>query len=764
MDDEAATLDDTGFPNTFTSLVDRNAEGASSEMSADPVDENATDKVQFSRKRFTYASGATPLKGYTIKRGIGIGGFGEVYFAVSDAGKEVALKHIQRNLDVELRGVSQCINLKHINLITLWDIQRDDDGEGWVIMEYVPGNSLRDVCVQYSDGMPMDVMEKWFTQACAGVGYLHQHGIVHRDLKPGNIFFDSDQNVVKIGDYGLSKFMSYSRRSGQTESVGTFHYMAPEIGKGMYGKEIDVYALGIILCEMLTGKVPFDGESSQEIIMKHLTADPEIDHIPQPFQKVIRKSLAKDPDRRYSTVEEMLAALPFGDGPKKENLKDTDYQGDAVKQGVAGKVPPIEPVTMNNVEPLYIGDDEKEIVFGEVKQNPNGPNSQAGHSQHGVSVHSPPFPQSGHGHVPPHSGYPEKMPPPSYYPPASEYPAGIDNPNQIPPNAVASHHSQHASHVQQNVATTNPAQLKTNFFVRFWNESVIATGLKIAMVIGLMFLIFKATVWLVPILIITGVIFGLFWLLRFVISERESSVSQTGGVKLTLTEIDKAIEKRMRQALAEKTTGDWVSELVDGWLFAGLLVGALTVFCVAINGWSGDWNFYAWIGGTACVASWTLIAIGKVWERSTGNIFVRRGGIAVIGTVLGIASFCLISFLLANFAGKLESETFVVQPTSGYFSDSLGNPFLISFIGFFLLTFLIINWWRKADPLRRTRLSLISVCFCIAITAIAASIFSFPLVWGVAIATMVSTSTQIASPWMDPEQRDEIRQTLQSDA
>jgi serine/threonine protein kinase len=91
------------------------------------------------RMKFTYPSGATPLDGYTIKRGIGIGGFGEVYFALNDAGKEVALKKIQRNLDIELRGVRQCLNMKHVNLISLWDIRTTGEGESWVVMEYVPG-------------------------------------------------------------------------------------------------------------------------------------------------------------------------------------------------------------------------------------------------------------------------------------------------------------------------------------------------------------------------------------------------------------------------------------------------------------------------------------------------------------------------------------------------------------------------------------------------------------------------------------------------
>src|SRR6478752_7862250 len=257
--------------------------------------------------RFQYASGARPLDGFVIKRGIGRGGFGEVYFATSDAGKEVAIKRIQRNLDVELRGVGQCLNLKHPNLIDLYDIRYDDAGDAWVVMEYVAGPSLKETIDRNPNGLPLDQVHFWFHGIAAGVAYLHDHGIVHRDLKPANIF--SDNGYVKIGDYGLSKFISVSRRSGQTESVGTFHYMAPEIGKGVYGKEIDIYALGIVLFELITGRTPFDGESSQEIIMKHLTADPDLSGVPQPYRTIIQRALQKDPEKRFHNASEMVAVL-----------------------------------------------------------------------------------------------------------------------------------------------------------------------------------------------------------------------------------------------------------------------------------------------------------------------------------------------------------------------------------------------------------------------------------------------------------------------
>ena len=258
--------------------------------------------------KFTYASGSRPLDGFTIKRGIGRGGFGEVYYATSDAGKEVALKLIRRNLDIELRGVTQCLNLKHPNLLGLFDIKQDELGDSWVVMEYVAGDCLENVISRHPGGMPRDEALAWFHGIAAGVAYLHDHGIVHRDLKPGNVF--CDEALVKIGDYGLSKFISASRRSGQTESVGTVHYMAPEIGNGRYGKEIDIYALGIMLYEMLTGHVPFEGESVGEVLMKHLTAEPDLSGVEEPYRSAIARTLTKSPEGRVQSVAELAALLP----------------------------------------------------------------------------------------------------------------------------------------------------------------------------------------------------------------------------------------------------------------------------------------------------------------------------------------------------------------------------------------------------------------------------------------------------------------------
>ena len=259
--------------------------------------------------KFTYSSGQRPLDGFTLKRGIGRGGFGEVYFAVSDGGKEVALKLVRGNGDsaVELRGVAHCLNLKHPNLVGLYDLRKDSDGNPWVVMEYIAGEPLNVVLARHPDGLPRELAREWFLGLARAVGHLHDHGIVHRDLKPGNIFLEN--GTVKVGDYGLSKSISTSQHKAQTMSVGTVHYMAPEISTGNYNKQIDTYAAGIILYEMLTGHVPFEGESAGEILMKHLDSPLDLSRLPGEFVPVVAKALAKNPLHRHASLAEMVRAV-----------------------------------------------------------------------------------------------------------------------------------------------------------------------------------------------------------------------------------------------------------------------------------------------------------------------------------------------------------------------------------------------------------------------------------------------------------------------
>ncbi|MFM7160498.1 MAG: serine/threonine protein kinase, partial [Planctomycetaceae bacterium] len=257
--------------------------------------------------KFTFAPDSSPLPGLRIQRAIDRGGFGEVYYGLTDAGKEVALKLLQRNAEVELRGVRQCLNLKHPNLLSIFDLRTDAEGNHWVVMEYITGPSLSRELEQHPRGLAPAVVADWLDGMAAGVGYLHEQGLVHRDLKPANVFREG--GVVKIGDVGLSKAIAPSQRSQQTQSVGTVHYMAPEVSQGRYGRELDIYSLGVMAYEMLTGEVPFRGESVGEILMKHLTTQPDLGKLPAAFRGVVGQALEKDPLRRTASAQELARAF-----------------------------------------------------------------------------------------------------------------------------------------------------------------------------------------------------------------------------------------------------------------------------------------------------------------------------------------------------------------------------------------------------------------------------------------------------------------------
>jgi hypothetical protein len=286
---------------------------------------------------FRYKHGDRPLEGFTIERAAGRGGFGEVYYALSDSGREVALKAVQGYEQIELRGISQCMNLKSPHLVTIFDVKYNAEGAPFVIMEYVAGPSLRQLLDESPSGLGEQKSAFFLREIGKGLSFLHECGIVHRDLKPGNVFYEN--GYVKIGDYGLSKALGPIAASGQTVTVGTLHYMAPEIGAGKYDRSIDIYALGACLYEMLTGMVPFVGASPSEILMKHLSAEPQVAGIAEPFATVIKKSMAKDPAARYQTVQEMVEAV-FGSEHVRQSVSVFAPEELSVVAGrVAAKVP-----------------------------------------------------------------------------------------------------------------------------------------------------------------------------------------------------------------------------------------------------------------------------------------------------------------------------------------------------------------------------------------------------------------------------------------
>lgn len=751
--------------------------------------------------KFSYPSGSTPLEGYTIKRGIGIGGFGEVYFALNDAGKEVALKKIQRNLDVELRGVRQCLNLKHVNLISLWDIRSNEYGESWVVMEYVPGPSLRDAVEASPTGMPEEQAKIWFASTASGVAYLHEHGIVHRDLKPGNIFCDEDEQVIKIGDYGLSKFISCSRRSGQTESVGTFHYMAPEIGKGVYGKEIDIYALGIILYEILTGLVPFDGESTQEIIMKHLTADPDVGVVPEEFRKVISKALRKDPELRYGSVPEMVADLPWPEIAAKSQRIISQHSVGPMVHGapdrISGKRPTegrprgaseartlgSQPVVAerklafdaSKLPPVIIRAEEVKvvpgIVFGKLTDNSHYP---TGTDSGGAQPQS--SPGSELGRVLPHSIQSDVNPESagngadirmsevrlSHATASNEVVAvGVrDVPLQIVDDALLNGAAiATRGEIESNEAVPGEEPIATvlhtgvNRLNQWWDNANVSTPVKMILLIIVGIVVVQNSQWLLPLTVGLGLVYLVYYLARtwLLISGKEPR-------PLSRRQIQMQKNFQVRQHLAAMPSGDRVTELVGALLIGALACIVLNLLGVALGGGIlnssvENWAKFAWLTLNSTLACWVLLICSKCWEPREGNGWFRRGVMLAIGVGLGMIAF----FSAASFEQNLTTlatEDFAMLSTQRFVLNDV--PIFPAYLIFFGGLFGVLRWWKQTDSLRSTRLSLWSVSLCLIWATLFSHLLNVPLVVNCVLVVVIAVASQLASPWLHPALRDEI--------
>ncbi|MFZ7946640.1 Stk1 family PASTA domain-containing Ser/Thr kinase [Neobacillus sp. 19] len=265
---------------------------------------------------------------YKILDMIGGGGMANVYLAhdmILD--RDVAVKMLRLDFanDEEFirrfhREAQSATSLAHPNIVNIFDVGEENDLY-YIVMEFVDGQTLKQYIQQNS---PLKVEDSIgiMRQLTSAISHAHQNQIIHRDIKPHNILVDHDGNV-KITDFGIAMALSATSITQTNSVLGSVHYLSPEQARGgMANRKSDIYSLGIVMFELLTGRLPFSGESAVSIALKHLQSEtPSLRRwnpaIPQSVENIVLKATAKDPFHRYNSVEEMEEDLRTALDPER---------------------------------------------------------------------------------------------------------------------------------------------------------------------------------------------------------------------------------------------------------------------------------------------------------------------------------------------------------------------------------------------------------------------------------------------------------------
>ena len=308
---------------------------------------------------------------YEIIEQIGTGGMSDVYKAkCHKLNRYVAIKVLKKEFSEDKTFVSKfraeaqsAAGLTHPNIVNVYDVG-DEDGIYYIVMELVEGITLKKY-IEKRGRIPYREAVSIAIQVAKGMEAAHSHHIIHRDIKPQNIIISKD-GKVKVTDFGIAKVAS-SSTINSSAAMGSVHYISPEQARGGYSDEkSDIYSFGITLFEMVTGTVPFDGDSTVSVAVQHIQDDipaPStiVDDIPVCMDKIILKCAQKKTERRYQNVSELLTDLKkalvipdedfvtmtpaYASGVKEEAPQQLDVQevpGSAAEKKMVKPVPPVK--------------------------------------------------------------------------------------------------------------------------------------------------------------------------------------------------------------------------------------------------------------------------------------------------------------------------------------------------------------------------------------------------------------------------------------
>jgi serine/threonine protein kinase len=262
---------------------------------------------------------------YALERRLGYGGMSTVHLALDlRLERQVAVKLLAEHLADEPAFVSRfqreaqaAARLVHPNIVQVFDSGRDEQsGQYFIVMEYIEGSSCAEI-LRDEGWIEVDEALNVIEQACEGLGYAHRHGVVHRDVKPGNLL-RSREGEVKLADFGIAKATEQSSITQVGSVLGTAAYLAPEQARGEdAGPAADIYALGVVAYQLISGRLPYDATSLTELALKQQQEEPPpldtlVAAVTPELADAIAISLALEPRDRYQTARDMRRALNDG--------------------------------------------------------------------------------------------------------------------------------------------------------------------------------------------------------------------------------------------------------------------------------------------------------------------------------------------------------------------------------------------------------------------------------------------------------------------
>ena len=280
---------------------------------------------------------------YEVVSHIGQGGMADVFLAVDTIlNRQVAIKILRADLSTDAvsilrfeREAQAAAALAHPNIVEIYDVG-DYKGHHYIVMEYVTGKTLKQVIRSRGplvNEEAVDIMK----QLCSAISEAHSRGIIHRDIKPQNVIVKADGSI-KILDFGIATAKGSMQLTQANNVMGSVHYLAPELAKGEAASpQSDIYALGIVLYEMLAGDVPFKADQAVQIALKHMREPmPDVRlinaSVPQSIANVITRATAKDPNNRYGSCREMLQDISTCLRPERLNERKLVLHEDVQKQ------------------------------------------------------------------------------------------------------------------------------------------------------------------------------------------------------------------------------------------------------------------------------------------------------------------------------------------------------------------------------------------------------------------------------------------------